>query len=131
MIFGIGIDLAKCSRFQKWIDNPKMLERFFNPEEILEKKESMTAARQSASLQHYAARFAAKEAFSKALGCGLVFDLRDLFIQNDKNGKPMLAIQGSAQEALKKYCPDWQNAKFFVSLSHEKEFAIAQVIIEI
>lgn len=134
MIFGIGIDMAKCSRLKKWLDNPKMLERFFNPKEISAPRTpeaQRTAAQESALLQHYAARFAAKEAFSKALGTGLAFDLRDVYIENQESGRPVLRVQNSALEALKKNCANWQDAKLFVSLSHEKEFAVAQVIIEI
>lgn len=146
MIFGIGVDIAKCSRFEKWLDSQVgskgggMIERFFNPAEILDggrsqaqdgASENRTQAQKSAALQHYAARFAAKEAFSKALGCGLAFDLRDAWIQNDADGKPELRLQKSAEEALKKRCPQWQAAKILVSLSHEKEYAVAQVAIEI
>ena len=144
MIFGIGIDLAKCVRFEKWLDSPckpdspdkpGMLERFFNAKEIPEavrgENSNLSQAQKSAALQRLAARFAAKEAFSKALGCGLAFDLRDVWIENDAAGKPELRLQESALEALKKRCPQWQAAKIFVSLSHEKEYAVAQVIIEI
>ena len=130
MIFGVGLDLAKCSRFEKWVKNPGMLERFFNPKEFIEKPGEKPAAI-SAACQHYAARFAAKEAFSKALGTGLVFDLRDAYIQNESGGKPCLVLEKSALEAFKKACPSWESAKTFVSLTHEKEYAAAQVIIEI
>ena len=133
MIFGIGIDIAKCSRFEKWLQNPEMLERFFNAKEFskTDAAADLTEAQKSALLQHYAARFAAKEAFSKALGSGLVFDLRDVYVEKQENGRPLLSVQGSALEALKKYCPQWEGAKIFVSLSHEKEYAAAQVVIEI
>ena len=130
MIFGVGIDLAKCSRFEKWIKKPGMTERFFNPKELWSVR-SGAGGSLSAQSQHYAARFAAKEAFSKALGTGLVFDLRDLYIEKDESGKPSLILEKSALEALKKRCPQWEKAKIFVSLSHEKEYAAAQVIIEI
>lgn len=132
MIFGIGIDIAKCSRFEKWLDSPGMVGRFFNAQEIVaQDKEAATSAQRSARLQHYAARFAAKEAFSKALGTGLLFDLRDAYVTNGADGQPILNLQNSALELFKKRCPDWQKAKIFVSLSHEKEYAAAQVIIEI
>lgn len=134
MIFGIGIDIAKCARFSKWLKSPGMIGRFFNPKEILEKTAAgapLTPAQESSSLQHYAARFAAKEAFSKALGTGLLFDLRDVWIENEASGRPVLKLKDTALEALKKRCPEWQKAKLFVSLSHEKEYAAAQVIIEI
>ena len=145
MIFGVGLDLAKCSRFEKWIKSPGMVERFFNPKElwsartgqalgqnfVQDESKPCGSAKTSAASQHYAARFAAKEAFSKALGTGLTFDLRDLYIEKEPNGKPSLVLEKSALEALKKACPQWQAAKIFVSLTHEKEFAAAQVIIEI
>ena len=139
MIFGIGIDIAKCARFEKWLDSPGMLERFFNAKEIPEGAAqaangaggTLSQAKKSVALQRLAARFAAKEAFSKALGCGLAFDLRDAYIENQEDGRPVLRLQNSALEALKKRCPQWEAAKIFVSLSHEKEYAVAQVIIEI
>ena len=134
MIFGVGIDIAKCARFEKWLDTPGMVERFFNPKEIPQTAAaapSLTAAQKSAVLQRLAARFAAKEAFSKALGSGLVFDLRDVFLTNAASGKPELGLEKSALQAFKERCPQWQAAKIFVSLSHEKEYAVAQVIIEI
>lgn len=134
MIFGIGLDLAKCSRFERWVKDPGMLERFFNSKEFFENRSGSKPQKEagiSAACQHYAARFAAKEAFSKALGTGLTFDLRDIYVQKEENGKPSLVLENSALEALKKACPQWQAAKIFVSLTHEKEMAAAQVIIEI
>ena len=134
MIFGIGIDITKCARFEKWLKTPGMAERFFNQKEMAQNAadwNALTDAQKSASLQHYAARFAAKEAFSKALGCGLAFDLRDVFVTNAASGKPELGLEKSALKVFKDRCPQWQDAKIFVSLSHEKECAVAQVIIEI
>ena len=142
MIFGIGLDLAKCSRFEKWVKSPNMIERFFNPKEFFDNRKAAEPASAapsvppkeaeiSAACQHYAARFAAKEAFSKALGTGLTFDLRDIYVQKEESGKPYLVLENSALEALKKACPQWESAKIFVSLTHEKEVAAAQVIIEI
>ena len=134
MIFGVGIDIAKCARFEKWLKTPGMAERFFNPKEMAQSGadwNELTDAQKNTRLQHCAARFAAKEAFSKALGSGLVFELRDVFVTNAASGKPELCIEKSALKAFKDRCPDWQKAKIFVSLSHEKEYAVAQVIIEI
>ena len=87
MIAGIGTDIAKVSRFEKWVRNPGMTERFFNAKEL------SSASSEAARCQHYAARFAAKEAFSKALGTGISgFDLKDVYITNDSEGKPLLNI---------------------------------------
>ncbi|MBQ1180661.1 MAG: holo-ACP synthase [Treponema sp.] len=122
MIFGIGVDITAVKRFEKWVNSPDMIERFFNEKEIKSGKSL------SAVCQHYAVRFAAKEAFSKALGTGISgFNLKDVYITNDEFGKPIINVQNSAEEILKNRC---QNYKLHVSLSHEKEYAIAYVIIE-
>ena len=134
MIFGIGIDIVKTKRFEKWVKNPSILERFFNPKEILKIEggiEAITKNRMSALCQHYAARFAAKEAFAKALETGIVFDLRDVFVVNRESGKPELFVEKSAEAIFRKACPDFERAKIFVSMSHEKEFVVSQVLIEI
>lgn len=134
MIFGIGIDIAKTKRFEKWVRNAAILERFFNPKEIIEIDggvEAITKNRMSALCQHYAARFAAKEAFAKALKTGLVFDLRDAFVVNEENGNPALFVENSAEKIFRKVCPEFERAKIFVSMSHEKEFVVSQVLIEI
>ena len=90
MIFGIGTDIAQVNRFEKWVENPQMFMRFFNPAEIMEKGSL------AAKCQHYAARFAAKEAFSKALGTGIAgFELKEVYVVNDPLGKPELKVEDS------------------------------------
>ena len=122
MICGIGTDIAQVSRFEKWVKDPKMLERFFNEKE-------MSSAKSVASrCQHYAARFAAKEAFSKALGTGIAgFDLKEVYITNNSEGAPVLNIEGAALSLMKKRLGE---CKAFVTLSHEKEYAVAFVVME-
>lgn len=123
MIFGIGTDIAQVNRFEKWVKNPQMFMRFFNSAEIMEKGSV------GAKCQHYAARFAAKEAFSKALGTGIAgFELKEVFIQNDQLGKPELKVEGKALELLKERAGN--DFCLHVSLSHEKEYALAFVVIE-
>lgn len=122
MIFGIGTDITKVSRFEKWIKDSGYIERFFADEERCSGKS------EQAMMEHYAARFAAKEAFSKAIGTGLVgFDLKEVFIQKNQNGKPELIVRGKAENLLKSMC---NNPVIHVSLSHEKEYALAYVVIE-
>ena len=121
MICGIGTDISEVKRFQKWVDNSHIYKRFFNEKEIMEKGSN------SAKCQHYAARFAAKEAFSKALGTGIVFELKDVYITNDELGKPLLNVEGKAADILK---DKFGNCNLHISLSHEKEYAVAFVIIE-
>ena len=73
MIYGIGSDIAEVKRFEKWVKNPQMIDRFFNEREVSKGKNIF------AMCQHLAVRFAAKEAFSKALGTGLSgFELKDV-----------------------------------------------------
>lgn len=123
MIFGIGVDIVEVPRLKKRVNNSDFLERFFN------KKECKSFNSEQKSCEHYASRFAAKEAFSKALGTGLVgFDLKDVYVQNDENGKPVLVLENSAKEKFEKIC---KNGKIFVSLSNEKQFAVANVVIEV
>ena len=123
MIFGIGTDISQVDRFEKWVKNPQMFMRFFNSAEIME------SGSIQAQCQHYAARFAAKEAFSKALGTGIAgFELKEVYIQNDGLGKPELKVEGKALELLKERAGD--DFCLHVSLSHEKEYALAFVVIE-
>lgn len=122
MIFGIGTDITEVKRFHSWVEKGEMISRFFN------EKEMNKAASIQSSSEHYAARFAAKEAFGKALGTGIFgFDLKDIYITNDEKGKPELNVTGKARRELENRC---RNPKVLVSLSHEKDYAIAYVVIE-
>ncbi|MBR1640663.1 MAG: holo-ACP synthase [Treponema sp.] len=122
MIYGLGTDIVQVNRMKKWINTEGMVQRFFNSEELMEN------GSENARCQHYAARFAAKEAFSKALGTGITgFKLTDLYITKNEEGKPFLNVKDSAADVLKKRCG---NCFLHVSLSHEKEYATAVVIIE-
>jgi len=122
MICGIGIDMTTIDRFASWIDKPELIDRFFNSREKCYDKST------GYMKEHYAVRFAAKEAFGKALGTGITgFNLCDLYIQNDKAGKPELIVTGSARQKLEQMYGD---CRLFVSLTHEKNNAVAVVIIE-
>ena len=124
MIFGTGIDIVDISRFEKFVrdNNEPLFNRVFTPLE----KTYCSAKRRSA--QHYALRFAAKEAFLKALGTGLRDGLswRDMEVVNDPQGKPELMLHGRAEELF------LQNrlCRVFLSLSHDGNYAIASVILE-
>jgi holo-[acyl-carrier protein] synthase len=122
MICGIGIDMTTVERFASWIEKPAMLDRYFNT------REKCSNTNPAMQKEHYAARYAAKEAFGKALGSGMAgFELCDVYIQKDSAGKPELMVTGSAEKKLKETYGD---CKLFVSLSHEKNNAVAVVIIE-
>lgn len=123
MIYGIGTDIAKVSRFERWERDGRMICRFFNEAEIVRHGTPLFRC------QHYASRFAVKEAFSKALGTGIVgFALTEVFVTSGKSGEPHLNLTGKAAEIFERRCG--KNAKLFVSISHEKEYALATVLIE-
>lgn len=125
MIFGIGTDIAKVSRFEKWAQNRDLICRFFNENERI--SENATLQRRA---EHYASRFAAKEAFVKALGTGFsgIF-LADFWIEKEDSGAPIIKMNERAQSfCIKTIGSDF---KIHISISHEKEFAVAFALIEI
>lgn len=122
MIIGIGVDIVKNSRLEKWLDNDKILERFFNPLEV-----DYVKACKASGLEHLAARFAAKEAFVKALGTGFKgIECRDICVKNEASGKPMLFLENSALNKLK----EKDVSATHLSISHEKEYTVAFVVLE-
>jgi len=122
MITGIGIDIVQINRMERWVENHSLLERFFHPDEL-----SLASSRKNSMSQTLAARFAAKEAFGKALGTGLAqISLKDIIIYNIENGKPEIKLTGTAQKAFEKTGANMVH----ISLSHEKDNAIAMIVIE-
>jgi len=122
MITGVGIDVVHIKRMERWFHNSKLLERYFHPEEI-----ASVVSRGNAGAQSLAVRFAAKEAFGKALGTGLAdITLKDIMVFNKSNGKPELKLFGTAQKALEKSGAD----RVHISLTHERESAIAMIVLE-
>jgi holo-[acyl-carrier protein] synthase len=122
MIAGFGIDAVFTPRFEKWAGNPKLLERFFHSDEIRACRE-----RGSGMVRSLAVRFAAKEAFGKALGTGLAgFGLKDVVVKNSDGEAPVLELSGRALDAMR----EKGAAKVHVSLSHERDMAFAAVILE-
>lgn len=122
MIRGIGIDVVQVSRMKHWIEDEGLLSRYFHPREL-----KFALSRGYSSVLSLAARFAAKEAFGKAIGTGLRdFSLREVEVENDDMGKPELVLHGSAAEALARI----GGSKVFVSLTHEEDNAIAMIVIE-
>lgn len=121
MIKGIGVDILEIVRIQNSIDNlgAAFLEKVFTPEEIryCQSKHNMA--------QHFAARFAAKEAVSKALATGWRGDFvwKDVEIMNDTLGQPHVTLYGKLKEML-------AHTAVFVSLSHSESHVVAMVVIE-
>ena len=124
MIYGVGVDIAAISRFERFVreENVSLFERLFTPAE----REYCTARRRSA--QHYALRFAAKEAFLKALGTGLRDGLswQDVEVVNDALGKPELKLSGRSLELF----AGKDLTAIHLSLSHDGDSAVAMVVLE-
>ena len=124
-IAGVGVDLARCSRFQAFLAAGKMalLERLFTADE-----RAYALARKGAAA-HLAARFAAKEAFLKALGLGLRDGLswQQIEVVRDPLGKPSLRLSGRAAELVRERAI----ATVHLSYSHDGDYAVATVILEV
>lgn len=122
MICGIGVDVVAVDRMSHWLEDEALLHRYFDDRE----RDAIYQRRDGAALS-LAARFAAKEAFAKALGTGFRgFALRDVWVVNDALGKPELHVSGSAATALARI----GGRRLWLSLTHEQQHAIAMVVIE-
>jgi len=122
VIVGIGVDIVQVNRMERWVNNAKLLERFFHKEEI-----NPSFSTRKKSTQNLAARFAAKEAFGKALGSGLAdLSLKDIMVINQDNGKPEIKLFGTAAKALEKSGA----VKVHISLTHERDYAVAVIVLE-
>lgn len=119
MIFGIGTDLVRCSRFrQTAARQPKILDRLFT------KKEHRTCRKKGNPWPHFSARFAAKEAFVKAWGS--LVGWHDIEIEIGKKGQPLFQVHGNTLKEMKKR----KIQRCHLSISHEGDSATALVILE-
>lgn len=124
MIIGMGIDLIEISRIEAALTRygERFLHRVFTPDELA------YARRKHHPAPHLAGRFAAKEAALKALGTGKSGGIRwrDVEILSSPGGKPRIEFHGRAWDRFRAL----GGRQAHVSLSHGREIAIAQVIIE-
>lgn len=122
----IGCDIVSISRIQKSLQSKHFQDRIFNETEIL----YCLSKHESASVASFAARFAAKEAFAKALGTGLFstggIAPKDIWIENNEWGKPIL----KTSEKVENYLEEQKLKVADVSLSHEEHYAVAVVLLE-
>ncbi|MDD4011118.1 MAG: holo-ACP synthase [Sphaerochaetaceae bacterium] len=122
MIGGIGVDAVSLARTDRLSD--AFLRRFYHPDEAAAAK-ALSGSRRREFL---ASRFAAKEAFCKALGVGLwTFQLRDVLVFRMDSGKPEIRLFDSARAYFDKAHPE---GRIHLSLSHEDPLAVAFVVIE-
>ena len=122
-MLGIGCDLADVERIEKAIARKGFKERVFTPEEI-----AYCTGPHGDKAQSYAARFAAKEAFLKAIGTGLrgSGQLTDISVINDDLGKPELHVTGYYAAYIEKLGV----TKIHLTLSHTATTAMAVVVLE-
>jgi len=124
MIRGTGIDIVEISRFERFVreGNSAVLERLFT-----EKERELCAGRRK-SAECYASRFAAKEAFLKAMGTGLRDGIswHDMEVVGDHLGRPSLHLTGRVEELYR----ERNLSDCFLSLSHDGGVAAAVVVLE-
>ena len=118
---GIGIDLIKVSKVQRLCEHNKHLSKIFTSAEI------KYCQRRRHQFQHFAARFAVKEAVFKALGTGGWGEIEwtDIEVVRDEMGKPKINLHGRAKEMTERM----NIREILVSLSHCSDYAVAQVIL--
>ena len=123
-IFGIGTDIVNTLRIKKIFNTNK---RFKN--KIFSKKEIKYCESRSNKISSYSKRFAAKEAFSKALGLGISkgISFNEISIYNNKNGAPFIELSGKTKIIAKSLTKN--KNKIYLSLSDEKKYALAMVVI--
>lgn len=120
MIYGMGCDLIKVDRIGQVFADEKKLKRCFTDKEI-----RLFQAR----AERIAGNFAAKEAVAKALGTGFRgFALKDIEILRDELGRPFMT--GDSLKRVLEKLKLQEHLKVYISISHEKEFAMATCILE-
>jgi holo-[acyl-carrier protein] synthase len=124
-IYGVGTDIVSVDRIKKSIKNKNFLERLFS------KEETSKCSKLNNSNNCYAKRFAAKEAFSKALGTGISngINFNEIIVMNEKNGKPFIKLSGKTLKIIKKKFK--KKPSISLSLSDEKKYAVAFVTISL
>jgi holo-[acyl-carrier protein] synthase len=124
MIISIGIDITEVYRMRETIARtPRFAERVFT-----EREREYCESKGVAAAQSYAARFAAKEAFLKALKTGWRGKItwHDIEITNDADGVPSMSVQGEARRIL----DEMGGPRIHLSIAHTTEHAVAYVVLE-
>jgi holo-[acyl-carrier protein] synthase len=121
-VVGIGTDIVECLRIAQMIERhgELFIGRVYTQHEI-----EYCSSRKAAT-QHYAGRWAAKEAVLKAMGTGWSRGIswRDIEIRNDKGGKPIIALGGGARDV----CEELGIAHLLISISHCRSHATAYAL---
>ncbi len=123
MIIGIGTDIIKIERIARIINKlPNFIDRVFTP------SEAEYCLSKAIPAQSFAARFAAKEAVMKAMGTGWGDGIswQDIEVTVGLNGNPSITVHNACAQFMESN----QICNIHVSLAHEKEYAIAYVLLE-
>ena len=123
-IFGIGKDIVEINRVKNSLKKKGLLQRLFNQKEINNCQKKIN------KFNCFAKRFAAKEAFSKALGTGIAkgINFNEIIILNEKNGKPFIKLLDKTKKIVEKKISN-KKYKISLSLSDENNYAVAFVTI--
>ena len=124
-ILGIGVDIVENSRISNSLKNKLFIKRKFSSSEIL------IAKKIKDKKIYYSKRFAAKEAFAKSIATGFrdKLNFKDISIINNKLGKPSIVITDKIKRIVKKQFKA-SSFNFFLSISDEKKYSIAYVILQ-
>ena len=123
VILGIGIDIVENDRIRTML--ARHGERFLD--RVFTEKEQEYCGRMRDSAPHYAARFAAKEAVSKALGTGIGEDVewRDIEVVREESGRPSIVLTGSGAATAARLGV----TEVMITLSHTEHYAVAQAML--
>ena len=125
-LFGVGTDIIQVNRLKKSLNKKLFLSRIYSKEEILKCKRSKVNS------NCFAKRFAAKEAFSKALGTGISkgISFNEIIILNEKSGKPYIKLINKTKKIVERKLKK-KIYKISLSIADEKDYAVAFVTISI
>lgn len=123
VVIGIGVDIVEVRRIARALQNGERLkQRVFTPAEV------EYCSGHKNRHQHFAGRFAAKEAALKALGTGWQGGIRwkDVEVKAGESGRPVLSLYGKARERFE----DSGARRAHVTITHAQEYAVAMVVLE-
>ena len=125
-LFGVGTDIVGVNRIKKSLKKKQFLSRIFNKEEILKCKKIKK------KLNCFAKRFAAKEAFSKAIGTGISkgINFNEIIVLNEKSGKPYIKLINNTKMIVERQLKK-KKYKISLSIADEIDYAVAFVTISL
>jgi len=121
VILGIGLDLCEVGRMEEALCDARFLGKYFAPEE-----QAYIQQRGKGAARSLAGHFAAKEAGLKALGCGIVVPLREIYVTHDEKGAPRLVLEGKALARMKAL----SGTTMHLSITHTDGMAAAVAVLE-